>query len=271
MDNYTQRENLVVFALRRRQQNTVLVIAGLLFFWVVGLSASVTAQTHSKLAKPSPAPYSPKIITPPPIQVPVKQKSILESLLSLLQRKPFLGGSRNSGGFCGITPAVLGESNVIWSDRPLFRWQGQVQALELRPYKFDVAYEKQPILWNFSPTDQWARYPNSPLQAGQRYEWQVAYLSQQTNEPSRWQQIFQVMEKPERDRIGEDLNALDRQLKTQKVSAEEIALARANFFAAKDLWSDAIQQIDEVGHSFAAGDEFLRAATERVCKAKQLS
>ncbi len=227
---------------------------------------SATAQHALNSRNPNPT-VQPKKVNPSTQSSP-KQKSILESLLSLLQRKPFLGGSRSGGGFCGITPAVLGESNAIWSDHPLFLWQGKIQNLELRPYAFNVAYKNQATLWSVIPTDREASYPNEPLQAGQRYEWQVTYLSPQTNEPIQWQRTFQVMKKTERDRIAQDLISLESQLKTQSATEEETALARANYFAAKDLWSDALQQIYAVGYSFSAGNEFLKAATDRACHTK---
>jgi hypothetical protein len=150
----------------------------------------------------------------------------------------------------------------------LFLWQGKAQNLELRPYAFNVAYKNQGTLWSIIPTDRQASYPNEPLQAGQRYEWQVTYLSPQTNEPIRWQRTFMIMEKAERDRIAQDLAALESQLQTQNATEEEIALARANYFAAKDLWSDALQQIYAVGYPFSAGNQFLQAVTDRACQTK---
>jgi hypothetical protein len=263
----SQKKKFVVFAQQPQQTKLLLLIASLQVLSCFGLFIlGATAQTKSN---------SPKQIltaqpqrTTVPTQAPSKQKSILESLLSLLQRKSFLGGSRNGSGFCGIAPAVLGTSNVIWSDRPLFLWQGKVQNLELRPYSFDVASKNQSTLWRIVPTDRQASYPKEPLQAGKRYEWQVTYLSPQTKEPIQWQHTFQVMEKAERNPIAQDLNALEMQLKTQNATAEEIALAKANYFADRDLWSDALQQIYAVGHPFSAGDEFLQAATHRVCHTK---
>jgi hypothetical protein len=224
--------------------------------------AAAQPTLNSLKQTPSVQPQKPSV----PTQSRSRQKSILEALLSLLQRKSFLGGSRSGSGFCGISPAVMGTSNTIWSDRPLFLWQGKVQKLELRPYFFDVAYKNQSTLWSVVPTDRQASYPNEPLQAGQRYEWQVTYLSPQTNEPIQWQRTFQVMEKPERDQIAQDLSALDMQLKTQNAAVEDTALARANYFANKDLWSDAIQQIYTIGNPSSAGNEFLQAATDRVCQ-----
>jgi hypothetical protein len=262
-----KKKQFVIFAQRSQQAQFFLLIASLQVWGFIGLFIlGATAQSNLNSIKQTPTvqPKKTNVSTPQPS----KQKSILESLLSLLQRKSFLGGSRTSGGFCGIAPAVLGTSNVIWSDRPLFLWQGKVQNLELRPYSFDVDSKDQSTLWSVVPTDQQASYPNEPLQAGQRYEWQATYFSPQTNEPIQWQHTFQVMEKAERDRIAQDLQSLDMQLKIQNATAEEAALARANYFAAKDLWSDALQQIYAVGYPFSAGSRFLQAATDRVCHTK---
>ena len=268
MNNSTHTKNSVALIFRRWQPKALLKIVVVLSLVFAGMSLTVGAQPKPRLPK-QPASLSPNIKRLPPAQSSLNQKSILESLLGLLRRKPFLGGSRSNGdGFCAITPAVLGETNVIWSDHPLFLWKGKAQSVELRPYQFDVAYAKQPILWSFSPTAQQANYPNVLLEAGKRYEWQVTYVSPQTNEPSRWQQIFRVMDKAERDRMVQDLNSLQVRLTATSATTEEIALARANFFADQDLWSDALQQVYAVGSSFEAGNEFLQAMTARVCKAK---
>jgi hypothetical protein len=266
------RKEIAVFAQQLLPIKVFLLIVSLQIIGFIGLS-TLNATAQSKLNSFNQAPTAQPKKTNGPTKNgsshgPSRQKSILESLLSLLQRKSFLGGSRNSSGFCGISPAVVGQSNTIWSDRPLFLWQGKIQNLELRPYAFDAAYKNQSVLWSVIPTEQQASYPNQPLQAGQRYEWQVTYLSPHTNEPIQWQRTFQVMEKTERDRIAQDLKSLDIQLKTQSATEEEAALARANYFADKDLWSDAFQQVYSTGYPFNAGNEFLKTATERVCRTK---
>jgi hypothetical protein len=267
MNIHHKRKTNIAYGWRLKWTSVFLLLGSLQVLALIEpYISSATAQPALNSRNPNP-PVQPKKVNPSTQSSP-KQKSILESLLSLLQRKPFLGGSRSGGSFCGITPAVLGESNTIWSDRPLFLWQGKVQNLELRPYVFNVAYKNQATLWSIIPIKQQASYPNEPLQVGQRYEWQVTYLSPQTNEPIQWQRTFQVMEKAERDRIAQDLVSLESQLKTQNATKEETALARANYFAAKDLWSDALQQIYAVGYPFSAGNHFLQAVTDRACQTK---
>jgi hypothetical protein len=267
MNSYPKRKINITYGWGLKRASVFLLIGSLQFLLLTEQPIfSAAAQPALNSRNPNPT-VQPKKVNPSTPSSP-KQKSILESLLSLLQRKPFLGGSRSGGSFCGITPAVLGESNAIWSDRPLFLWQGKAQNLELRPYAFNVAYKNQATLWSIIPTDRQASYPNEPLQAGQRYEWQVTYLSPRTNEPIRWQRTFMIMEKAERDRIAQDLAALESQLQTQNATEEEIALARANYFAAKDLWSDALQQIYAVGYPFSAGNQFLQAVTDRACQTK---
>jgi hypothetical protein len=264
MNSHHKRKINIAYGCGLKRASVFLLIGSLQFLLFTELPIfSTAAQPALNSRNPNPT-VQPKKVNPSTPSSP-KQKSILESLLSLLQRKPFLGGSRSGGSFCGITPAVLGESNAIWSDRPLFLWQGKVQKLELRPYSFDVAYKNQSTLWSAVSTDQQASYPNEPLQAGQRYEWQVTYLSTQMNGPVQWQRTFQVMDKPGRDQIEQDLIALDIPLKTQNATVEDTALARAHYFANRDLWSDAIQQVYSVGHPFSAGNEFLQAATNRAC------
>jgi hypothetical protein len=57
------------------------------------------------------------------------------------------------------------------------------------------------------------------------------------------------MGSPERERLAAELAALEAQLKAAGATAEEIALERANYFAQRDLWSDALQEIDSAKNS----------------------
>ena len=66
------------------------------------------------------------------------------------------------------------------------------------------------------------------------------------------------MERQQRDRIADDLTKLEAQLKKQRASAEKIALEKANYFAQKELWSDALLQLYSVSNPSAELSEMIR-------------
>lgn len=175
------------------------------------------------------------------------QNSVLDAILKMLQRKQAPLASRPVDNLCAITPGLLGEKNVIWSDRPLFIWQGTVQRLEVRPYSLYSPYRSQEVLWNQTViAEQSATYTSKALQPGQTYDWELVVNppSPHNPRPNNPRYTFQVMEAQGRDRITAELTALETQL--QGESPEAIALERANYFAERDLWSDALQQVFSV-------------------------
>ncbi|MGB8701855.1 MAG: hypothetical protein WCD18_20765 [Thermosynechococcaceae cyanobacterium] len=180
----------------------------------------------------------PTTTQPKPTPPQTKKRSIWEALLSLLKRDEPPLASR--GRVCPMSPGLLGQTNVIWRDRPLFAWQGQIQALEIRPYSLTTVYEAQPLMWQTSLTaqDKQAIYLGTALQPGQKYDWQL------TDSQGKVQRFtFQMMEQEERDRIAAELKTLENRLSTETASREEIALNRAQYFAERQLWSDALQEV----------------------------
>lgn len=187
--------------------------------------------------------------------------SSVGGILEQLRRRRRSGGSR--GEICAIAPAILVNSNSetpgiqsaeslkVWSDRPLFSWhtrRGSVRQIQL------FIQGKPEVLWskNIVPGETKVIYDGKPLQPGQSYEWQLilSFPVKQT--------IFQVMERPQRDRITDELTKLEDRLKKQRASAERIALEKANYFAQKELWSDALLQLYSVSNPSAELTEMIR-------------
>ena len=109
------------------------------------------------------------------------------------------------------------------------------------------AQEDQQVIWRkenlnqLSPqmTFQGVQYTGNPLEVGKKYDWEIFnQLSKLTERHS-----FQVMELKERDRISQDLQRLEVELRLEKATDEEIAIGRANYFTQQNLWSDALQEI----------------------------
>ncbi len=168
--------------------------------------------------------------------------SILETLWKLLRAKreqePALS-SRSS--ICEITPGLVGETNIIYSDRPLFLWQGtapQVKIYLYTPFSLEI---EQEVLWSqtVASNSESVLYTGEPLQLGQIYDWEMV-VNSATN---RRRISFQVMETEQRRRITSELAQLETELTISGANTEEITLAQANYFAERDLWSDALQKI----------------------------
>jgi hypothetical protein len=175
-----------------------------------------------------------------------------------IRRTRTTGGSR--GIICPIAPVKLvdpdssnsrqAEVAEVWSDRPLFLWKGG------GVWKFELLLPGSEKPWTpkLSQGETKVIYDGKPLQPGQSYEWQVtgAY-------PIR-QGPFRVMEREKRDRITKELTALEEQLKKQRSSAERIALEKANYFAERGLWPDALRELYSVPKPSAQ----LRNAIEQI-------
>jgi hypothetical protein len=73
------------------------------------------------------------------------------------------------------------------------------------------------------------------------------------------------MEAQQRQRIIVDLWTLERQL--QGASREEIALAKANYFAQRQLWSDVLQQAYSVQNPSAELAKFVQKLPTQLCNA----
>ena len=177
------------------------------------------------------------------------QKSVWQAIWELFRRRPEPSlASRQL--VCPITPGLLESPNIIWSDRPMFIWQGEVSQLSIYLYdSFNPAREQQ-LLWSqtFTPQSSTSNfyhlaYTGEALLPGQSYDWEIVISS---NRRDRY--TFQVMDLAQRDRISSELLALENQLATKEVSKEEIALQKANYFAQKSLWSDALQQIYSISN-----------------------
>ncbi|MFB2982465.1 hypothetical protein [Microseira sp. BLCC-F43] len=174
--------------------------------------------------------------------------NLYEDILDQL-REETPNTTRRASSFCLVAPS--GTNQGIWHDRPLFIWQGAAIRIEL--------LGSEEVLWskNLTPNDTKAVYDGEPLQAGQRYEWRL-YGS----DGSAKDTFFRILPKEERDRITAELN----QLQTQGATAEEIALQRANYFAKKRMWADALQEIYSVPNPSDQLNKLGQEITTYLCR-----
>lgn len=161
-------------------------------------------------------------------QTTFSRRNMFQSLFSVKPPvKPRKGGSRPSEAICLISPDVNRE---IWSDRPLFLWQGKVGEIGVRLKGGNKNFWSQPVTQPGGVI-----YTGKPLQPGKEYEWAA---NNNTFVP------FQIMTAQQRQRTTQELNNLENQLKG--ASPEDIALAKVDYFIEHKLLSDALQQVYSV-------------------------
>jgi hypothetical protein len=157
------------------------------------------------------------------------------------------------GGICMFSPdSPDGTIRVVWNTQPLLLWQGTVLKMELHPEN-----DRNTNLWNqaFKGLNS-AIYQGSPLQPGKTYHWVIDGMFVP----------FQVMEEGQRNKITQELKALESQYQAQGATPEEIASAKANYFIERNLWSDALQQAYAVENPSPELAKIRQEIRQNLCK-----
>ena len=157
--------------------------------------------------------------------------SILQAVLSLFkssERRMITRGEE----VCLISPGNRGEQ-LIWSDRPLFVWWGEIFKSQINLY-----HDGQLVWTEVVPANtRTIAYSGETLEPGATYDWELV-----SNGKNYRQTI--VLTKPDQQKaIATELATLDSQLKMEKTTAEAMAIAKAKYFLGKELSSDALQQL----------------------------
>lgn len=166
---------------------------------------------------------------------PSKISAILKSLFQLIVKEERPLGSR--GNLCAITPGLLGKTDKIWSDRPLFLWRGSAKKIVLRNY------DTGELLWQqeVNGDRQSLFYSGVALQPGQVYEWGI--LGESTSE-ARF--TFSLIADGERERLDREIQNLQARKQTDKEYVLTAAIELAQYFGQKGLWSDALAKLYSV-------------------------
>jgi hypothetical protein len=159
-----------------------------------------------------------------------------DELVTLMKRNHPPLGSRSN--LCAISPGQVGDTDQVWSDRPMFLWQGNVNQIIVREFDRQDALWSKNVPSRASLATYQIPYDGLPLQPGQLYTWQLIADDSTTTEYT-----FEVLPTAERDRITIDLQTLDIQLRTTNPSDEAIALEYARYFVRQGLWSDALNAL----------------------------
>jgi hypothetical protein len=157
------------------------------------------------------------------------------------------------GRICMFSPdSPDGKIRVIWNTQPLFLWEGIVITMKLHPEN-----DRNNNLWNqpFKGQNS-ATYQGSPLQPGKTYHWVIDGMFVP----------FQVMEEGQRNKITQELKALESQYQAQGATPEEIASAKANYFIERNLWSDALQQAYTIENPSPELAKIRQEIRQNLCK-----
>ncbi|MGP1374899.1 MAG: hypothetical protein ACTS3T_18865 [Almyronema sp.] len=171
---------------------------------------------------------------------------------------PSAGGSR--GDVCIVSPLIVPQSELtVWSDRPLFVWQGPVTQIAISPIETG-----EPI-WQAEPTAETTELPygaETPLQPGQTYLWQVyggPFAAELYRIP------FRVMTAERQAVIADELTVLKTQLAIEQASPEDQALRQITYFSDRYLWADALQIAAQ--SPTATAERYIQTAIEQSCGA----
>lgn len=168
-----------------------------------------------------------------------------------VKRRRVPGGRRgepNEQSLCMITPGELvdienprnRDSIKMWNPVPLFLWQGTMAGIKV------VNTKTGELMWSqtLDPTARSITYGGEPLQPGEAYFWQERLPRERTAENSPSPRVsFRILKAEERDFISTELEKLESKLQAEEASAEDVALARANYFEQKKLSADFFREI----------------------------
>ena len=221
----------------------------------LGVWSPLVGTAHPPASPPPPRQANPKPTQPPKSVRPPSPKgqhlfkALIDSLLNRLKRQEQPLGSR--GRICAIAPGLLGKTDTIWSDRPLFLWQGEADQIVLRQEDTNAEVWRQSVV----PNTRQLAYSGDDLQPDQVYIWELVNASQLQR-----RYTFAVMPATERQQLWDQLQNLAAAEEAETMAA----LRRADYFGQQGLWSDALQTLygiknppAEVAQSFEVISAFL--------------
>lgn len=175
-------------------------------------------------------------------------------------------GPRPINQSCVLTPTQQGK---LWNTKPLLIWSGGTAAeIGLRPANSPTLLWRQTTPAIATTGVNRLRYTGQPLQPGQPYE-VLFFFASFSSQPQFWQS-FQVMTPAERAPITADLQALTAQLQARNAQPETVALARANYFAQRSLWADALQEVYAVKTPSAELQRVTQTIQKQICSSQSV-
>jgi len=175
--------------------------------------------------------------------------------------------------WCLIAPGQLGKKSLIWNKRPMFFWRNSTNLSEpeFRIYSPLNSEPEQKVLWRKTITQessssefQAVQYQGETLKNNQNYKWQYFAPNENTKKEEG---TFKLLSVEAEQSIAQDLKVLEIQLHGK--TAEEIILKRFQYFADKELWSDALQELFSVNKPSADFVSQRQHLLEIICSQHQ--
>ena len=179
-----------------------------------------------------------------------------------IKRRRVAGGSRGDN-VCSSSPSQLRNVNSqtksveeIWHQNPLFAWEsGKLEAVSLK--------EGNRIYWQqeVEATQNHLFYHGKPLQPGTTYTL-VVFNPYETEI-----QKIQIVDRHKHQKIAADLAEIEDRLKSEGANKEEIAFKKADYFAQRQMWSDALWEIYSIPNPSDELKKILeRSNTHNLCR-----
>ncbi|NJM20848.1 MAG: DUF928 domain-containing protein [Richelia sp. SM1_7_0] len=176
--------------------------------------------------------------------------------------KPRKGTSRPQKPICLISPDAPSQTRIIWNTKPFFLWQGDIKKIAV-----GIPGNEEYLTTQIVTGTQNANYTGKPLEPGQTYRWSVFLSEGEGTSPTMFVP-FKIMEASQRKRITAELRLIERLQKNQGADAENIAVSKAEYFAQKGLWSDALQQFYSVPNPSPELSQIIKDIPNQLCKEK---
>jgi hypothetical protein len=179
-------------------------------------------------------------------------------LVQLTQRRNTPQPRTSRGELCLVAPGLLEseERFEIWSDRPLFLWQGEASRLVVRDAETLETMWDYPISQNdiseIAPREHRVIYGGTRLEPQRLYEWRLVDASElnpsvsplQSGSPQEEQFFaFRIMSETDQNQVTDASKGLSELLASR---SELIAHQRAEYLVEQGLWSDALQTLYSV-------------------------
>ncbi|MEB3359516.1 MAG: hypothetical protein VKK04_22515 [Synechococcales bacterium] len=153
------------------------------------------------------------------------------------------GGTRGGESACTISPFSdpLETANgpvLLWSDRPLILWQGNVERVVVETFERQANGERQKLSDQPVPSgEQKLQYEGEPLQPGQ------LYVLRLTVGGTTQEHLFETLPSDRQATIAAALAEGEAAQRSQGASEEQVALWRSQFFASEGLYYDGLQSL----------------------------
>ncbi|MBE9138589.1 hypothetical protein IQ254_15555 [Nodosilinea sp. LEGE 07088] len=180
---------------------------------------------------------------------------------------------------CLITPSSTDKSvSEVWSSAPYFVWAEKFLAPEIRSSVARIAIvlpSSQTVVWSqrlpidresiTTPASPWRlqqlAYDGVALEAEQIYVWHLL----DSHDRSLGSGSFRVMALAEQRAITAELASVEEDMANQSATAAEIAAAKVQYFADRQMWADAMQMSFSVEAPSTLLVKFQSQIPNRVC------